>query len=76
MRYDNIFRLYLLQYKYKIYDEDMTIRGTYLGPIFGEPVQQFQVRQPTESGEIMNRLFNIPTDKYHIAIKLKETPCF
>ncbi|KAM0729005.1 Cilia and flagella-associated protein 251 [Formica fusca] len=32
------------EYKYKIFnDVTKTIRGTYLGPTFGEPVQQFQV---------------------------------
>ncbi|RLU22416.1 hypothetical protein DMN91_004694 [Ooceraea biroi] len=32
------------EYKYKIFSEAaMAIRGTYLGPTFGEPIQQFQV---------------------------------
>ncbi|XP_019887805.1 cilia- and flagella-associated protein 251 isoform X2 [Ooceraea biroi] len=32
------------EYKYKIFSEAaMAIRGTYLGPTFGEPIQQFQI---------------------------------
>lgn len=33
-----------MQYKYKLFsDATKTIRGTYLGPTFGKPVQHFQV---------------------------------